>query len=230
VLDILCKHPGTARYISRKLCRRLISDFPPERIVQAAADVFLANVNAPDQLKKVTRTILLSEEFRTTWGQKIKRPLEYTISLLRAANADFTPDDGTFRWLYYNTGQELFGWHPPNGYPDFKDAWSSTMPMLQRWRLCNWLIEWEYGGDGTNKDEHRLRFVNPAHVNTPIAIVDYWSRRLLGRLLPDPERLPLIEFMAQGRHPEYELPSEQIPERLSYLVALIFMAPAFQWR
>ena len=87
VLDLLANHPGTARHIARKLCRRLISDTPPESVVQAAADVFYAQRNAPDQLARVVRTILLSEEFRTTWGQKVKRPFEYAASVLRGGAA-----------------------------------------------------------------------------------------------------------------------------------------------
>lgn len=230
VLDLLAHHPGAARFICRKLCRRLISDNPPERVVQAAADVFLANVNAPDQLKQVTRTILLSEEFRTTWGEKIKRPFEYVVSLLRAAQADFAPDDG-FLWFTGIIGQRLFSWQPPNGYPDFKTTWSSTMPMLQRWRVCNWLLNsWTYGGNGPNKDDLRIRFTNPPSVKKPTAIVDTWSLTLLGRLLPDNERQPVIDFMAGGRNPNFDLPDDQIAERLPFMIGLIFMSPSFQWR
>ncbi len=43
VLDLLATHPGTARFICRKLCRRLISDNPPQSIVDAAASQFSAN-------------------------------------------------------------------------------------------------------------------------------------------------------------------------------------------
>lgn len=229
VLDILARHPMAARYICRRLCRRLIADNPPERIVQAAADVFMANLDAPDQLRQVTRTILLSPEFRSTWGEKIKRPFEYAVSLLRAAEADFLPDNNFF-WTYEATGQPLFAWSPPNGYPDDKETWSSTMPMLQRWRLCNSMIEWRYGGDGPDKDAYRLAFVNPSTVKTPNAIVDYWSDRLLGLRLPDGERQPIVDFMANGRNPNFELPETDITDRLRYMIALIFMAPSFQWR
>ena len=159
-------------------------------MVDAAAAVFYAQRNAPDQLTQVVRTILLSTEFRTTWGQKIKRPFEYAISLLRAAEADFVPDDSFF-WLYERCGQPLFQWQPPNGFPDRKEDWSSTMPMLQRWRLCNWLIDgWRYGGDGPNKDDLRINLnaQMPVQYTTAESIVDFWALRILGRSLPPEER------------------------------------------
>ena len=104
------------------------------------------------------------------------------------------------------------------------------MPMLQRWRFCNSMIEWRYGGDGANKDAYRLAFANPANVKTPNALVDYWSDRLVGLRLPDSERQPIVDFMANGRNPNFELPETDITDRLRYMIALIFMAPSFQWR
>jgi uncharacterized protein (DUF1800 family) len=229
VLDLLARHPGTARYICRKLCRRLISDDPPESIVQAAADVFLANVDAADQLKKVTRTILLSNEFRTTWAQKIKRPFEYTVSLLRAAEANFTPKSDFVR-NYNDLGQPLFSWSPPNGYPDEKESWSSTMPMLQRWRLVHFLTDWKVGGEGADKDNRRLHYTTPTALKTPNAVVSYWANRLLGYTLPAEEHQAVVEFIATGRNPDLDLTETQLSERLPYMIALIFMAPSFQWR
>jgi uncharacterized protein (DUF1800 family) len=158
VLDLIANHVGTARYISRRLCRRLIGDAPPESIVQAAADVFHSQRAASDQLKQVVRTILLSSEFSTTWGEKIKRPFEYTVSLLRASDANFAWSD-SFRYRYEAMGQALFNWRPPDGYPDYKENWSSTMPMLQSWRMCNWLLDgWKVGGRrrGQGQPAHRL--------------------------------------------------------------------------
>jgi len=230
VLDLLARHVGTARHICRKLCRRLISDTPPERVVQAAADVFMANLDAPDQLKQVTRTILLSPEFSTTWGEKIKRPLEYVVSLLRASQADFTPDS-TFLWLSSQMGQRLYAWPAPNGYPDVRSSWSSTMPLLQRWRVGNWMINsWTYGGVEPNKDDPRLTFTNPPTLKKPTQIVDFWSQWLMGRILPSSERGPVVEFMAGGRNVDFDLPDDQIEERLRSMIGLIFMSPSFQWR
>jgi len=104
------------------------------------------------------------------------------------------------------------------------------MPMLQRWRMCNNLIEWHYGGEGPNKDEKRLPLINPAGVKTPYALVDYWSDRLVGVQLPDNERQPIVDFISGGRNPNFDLPATDITERLRYMIGLIFMAPSFQWR
>lgn len=232
VLDLLAAHPGTARYLCRKLCRRLIADVPPESIVEAAAAVFYSQREAPDQLKQVVRTILLSPEFRAAWGEKIKRPLEYTCSLLRASGANFAWSD-SFRYRYDALGQAFYNWRPPDGYPDRKEEWSSTMPMLQRWRFCNWLMDgWRVGGEGPDKETLRIdcRSQMPAHITSAAAIVEFWAQRLLGRSLPAAEREPLIEFMAGGRNPENSLPASQIDKQLRFLVGLFFMAPSFQWR
>ena len=231
VLDLLAYHPASARYICRRLCRRLISDNPPESIVQAAADVFIANKSAPDQLKKVVRTILLSQEFATTWGEKIKRPFEFSVSTLRALEANFLPQDQFF-WSYDDIGQGLFNWRPPNGYPDDRNAWTGTMALLQRWRHCNWLFGWQIGGEGADADTYRLRpeSQTPGQYLSPTDLVNYWSNRILGRLLPVNERQPVIDFMASGRNPDFDLPADQIAERLRQMVALICLSPSFQWR
>ncbi|MCB9138991.1 MAG: DUF1800 domain-containing protein [Caldilineaceae bacterium] len=230
VLDLLADHPGTARHIARKLCRRLISDEPPESVVQAAADVFHAQRDAPDQLKQVVRTILLSDEFRTTWGQKVKRPFEYSVAILRAGKAEFALND-SFRWNYGRMGQPLFQWQPPDGYPDNRSAWTGTMPILQRWKHCNWLAEWTYE-DGPNEGDYRLRFEQemPGDRTTPNQIVDFWSQRLLGRSLPAQERGSIVNFIAQGRNPDFALPADLVGERTRFTVALMMMAPSFLWR
>ena len=230
VLDLLAFHPGTARYICRRLCRRLISDNPPESVVQAAADVFLANKNAPDQMKKTLRTILLSPEFRTTWGQKIKRPFEYSVSVMRAQWVNFGVND--FFWHFDSMGQPLFGWRSPDGYPDDYEAWTSTMPMLQRWRHCNALFNWRIGGEGENAQTYRLlpEEHTLAQYTTASGLVDYWSQRILGQRLPDHERQIVVDFMAAGHNPDFDLPAGDITERLRHMVALICMSPSFQWR
>ena len=233
VLDLVAFHPGTATYIARKLCRRFISDNPPDSVVTAAANVFRANQQAGDQLKQVVRTILLSEEFRLIWGQKIKRPLEVALGALRATGVDFSPEDNQFFYNYDDMGQKIFQWQAPDGYPDVKEDWSSTMPILQRWRFVNWMLGWRYPKtDDNDKPDRRVDLMAqmPASQRTPLQVVDWWSRRLLGYRLPDNERQPVVNFLAEGRNENFDLPEDWISERLRHVVALILMSPSFQWR
>ncbi len=142
VLDILAAHPATAKFVATKICRRLIADEPPEAIVEAAAEVFAANVDAPDQIAQVLRVILLSEEFTTTWGQKNKRPFEIVVSFLRALGADVEPGHVLFH-LLDGAGQMPFGWPMPTGYPDKMAHWLNTNTMLSQWNLFYFLaLNW----------------------------------------------------------------------------------------
>lgn len=225
VFDIIAAHPGTARHIARKLCRRFISDQPGEALVEQAAETFLTHKDAPDQLKRVVETILLSTDFRNTWGEKVKRPFEAAAGFLRATQAEFSLSDG-FLWDYERLGQPLFGRFSPDGWPDFKAVWTSTNSMLQRWRLANRLMEnWI---EGTTID---VVSQTPAHIRTPNEIADFWIDRILGRPMhPVENRSEIVDFLAQGFNADFDLPQEEFIERVPRAVALLLMTPDFQLR
>lgn len=234
VLDALAEHPGTGRFIASKLCRRLIADDPPQSIVDRAAEVFRSERNAPDQLAQVVRTILLSDEFISTWGEKIKRPFEIAASALRAANADmpfeYDGDHKSFFYLYDQAGQPLFSWRPPDGYSDLREDWQSAAPRIMSWRLCNWLIDAHDDNDAFYLD---VLGQTPSDRRTAKELADFWIERLLGRSMPERERLEIVDFMAQGHNPDNDLPvsrDEYTQDRLRAMVGLIFMSPSFLWR
>ena len=238
VLDMLVAHPGTGRHIARKLCRRFISDSPPDDLVNAAGAVFTAQKDAPDQLKQVLEVILLSEAFKSTWGEKIKRPFEFAVSVLRALDADhfFLVEDAPtddFLWLYQAMGQELFYMHVPTGYPDEKEDWTGSGSMLFRWRLANWLVDDSKDVGSTNEYWADVVSQTPSNVRSPNELVDFWTYRLLGRSLDNASRQIVLDFIAQGRNPDFDLPLDtdgDVQERLRSMVGLIFNSPDFQWR
>ena len=235
LLDALASHPGTGRFIARKLCRRLIGDSPPQSLVDQAAAVFTAQVAAPDQIRQVVETILLSPEFLSTWGDKIKRPFEIAVSAYRAGESEQNfhlddPDAGTFYWLFGQTGHRLFDWRPPNGYPDFKVAWQSTTPRVMCWRLVNWLVDSDDDLDNYYMD---LVGTTPPGVRSANAIADFWIDRIFGRSIDVDTRAEFVDFMAQGFLPTLDLPLDSdgdTQSRLRSLVALMFMSPEFLWR
>lgn len=181
-------HPGTARHIALKLCQRLIADDPPDSVVQAAADTFYANRSHPDQIARTLRTILLSDEFKDPayWGRKIKRPFEYVVSAMRAAECDYTwrfDDSDTDRFLraFEDSGQRLYWWRTPDGYPDERAAWLGSNTLVQNWRTVDWLLD-----ENNNDDANRvMRVVDTTLANfpgnpTPRQLVAFWCRRILG--------------------------------------------------
>jgi uncharacterized protein (DUF1800 family) len=130
VLDIVAKHPSTARFIATKLARRFVSDDPPESLVQRAAATFL---RTEGDIRQVMRTIVTSSEFfaAAAYRAKVKSPFELVVSALRAMNAtpDMTPRSAQ---VVARLGQPLFMHQAPNGWPERGDAWINTGAILNR--------------------------------------------------------------------------------------------------
>jgi len=234
VLRTLMAHPGTGRHIARKLCRRLIADDPPQNVVDAAAATFTAHRQSSDQLRRVYDVILLSDEFRATWGEKVKRPFEIAVSAMRAADADFTMkmddyDTSSFFWRYDDTGHDLFTWPAPDGFPDTRSAWLSMTPRVNCWRLCNWLIDFH---DSSGQFYLDVLGQTPGWARTPNELADFWIQRILGRSMSPQDRLEIVQFMAQGFNPNFDLDlaDGDTRDRLRAMVGLILMSPDFLWR
>src|SRR5712691_1749820 len=227
VLDMLATHPGTASHVSMKLARRLIGDQPPAEVVSRAAEVFHAQVDAPDQLAQVVRSIVVADAFRQTWGEKIKRPLEAAASMLRALDADFTRLPNGFHYLYESMGQPLFGHPAPNGYGDVRQNWSGTTSMLYRWKLASALVEsaW-HDSDVTIRVD--VAGQTPPGVRSANGATDYWIDRILGRPMSPTDRGEITRAMAQADSPDAPLGDETFAKRLAQLVELILMSRDFQ--
>ncbi|MFO1418968.1 MAG: DUF1800 domain-containing protein [Methylotetracoccus sp.] len=222
-LDLIARHPATARFIARKLCRYLVTDDPPETLVDAAARTFRHAQNDDDQLLQVVRTIVLKAEFQRAWGGKLKDPFRATTAMLRALKAEWKYTD-TFGRSFDAMGMPLLGRPTPDGYPDRKESWLGSTSMLYRWRICNALIERKI--PSTTID---LNAQMPPGLNTANAIVDFWIKRLLGRdLHPRENREAVVTVLAQGANPDLPMTAEQIGERLPGTVAVILMSPDFQ--
>jgi uncharacterized protein (DUF1800 family) len=139
VLDLLARHPSTARHISFKLAQRFIADEPPKAVVDRAAKRFL---DTKGDLREVTRVIITSPEFfaAEAYRAKVKTPLEFVVSAVRAANADVVdaqPLIGAMR----NLGMPLYGCQPPTGYSMTADAWVNTGALLSRMNFAVQLLD-----------------------------------------------------------------------------------------
>ncbi len=130
VLDLLARHPSTARFIARKLCVRFVSDSPSAALVQRATDAF---ARSDGDVRATLAVILHSPEFfsRSAYRAKVKTPFELVASAARAlgATADTTPRTAQ---LVARLGQPLFGHQAPDGWPETGAAWLNTGSILNR--------------------------------------------------------------------------------------------------
>jgi uncharacterized protein (DUF1800 family) len=212
LFDMLAQHPGTAHFIAGKLCRRFIGDVVPDSLVQAAADLFHQQWQAPDQIAQVVAFILHSNEFKTGWGTKMKSPARSVVSALRATLANFTPvpDNGS---TYTPTeellgrlqaaGQRLFYWPAPNGYPDTITAWSSTGALGLTLKLLPRLLEMHQTESYNNAypfivdiQGQTLGAFPDAADRTASNVIGYWCDRILG-YRPQPTFGIALDFFRQ---------------------------------
>jgi uncharacterized protein (DUF1800 family) len=253
VLDIVANHPGTARYIARRMCVRLIGDVVDDATVRAVADVFYANRNASDQIAKTVRAIATSPAFANTYAQKIKRPYEAMISALRAVKASLNMrpvlktgvdqmgranawwEDQMFRWDGLNNnfeslGQPMFQRRSPDGWPDQRRNWSSTTGMLFRWKLMYFICDI---GTKTDRTDIVVDILGQTNANVPdkttANIVDFWINRLVGRPMGATARADLIQYLGKGASIP-NLNDTNVRRRLVLMVSLILSSPEFNWR
>ncbi|MGD1913554.1 MAG: DUF1800 domain-containing protein [Rivularia sp. (in: cyanobacteria)] len=130
-LDILAKHPATARYISYKLAQYFVADEPPKTLVDKLAKRFLAT---DGDIRSLLKTLFKSSEFwdKKYYNGKFKTPYQYVISSIRATD---TPIDDFPRInsVLHRMGMPLYGNSSPDGYKNTRSAWLN--PNGINWRL-----------------------------------------------------------------------------------------------
>ena len=130
VLDLLARHPATARLVAMKLVQRLVSDDPPPALVDRVAAVY---TRTDGDLREVVRAIVTSPEFfsRAAYRSKVKSPLELVASGMRAVGAPADPTPRAAR-MVAQLGQPLYGHRDPNGWPERSSEWLSAGSVVSR--------------------------------------------------------------------------------------------------
>ncbi len=130
VIDLVARHPSTARFLATKLVRRFVADDPPPPLVMQAAEVFR---QSDGDIKAVVRAIVTAPDFYApqAFAAKVKKPLEFVASALRTVAADTDAAPPLLRYLA-RMGEPLFLAQPPTGYPDIGPSWISPDTLLTR--------------------------------------------------------------------------------------------------
>lgn len=130
VINILVHHPSTAHFIAKKLVTRLVSDNPPETLIDRVAQTYL---KADGNIREMLRTIFYSPEFnsKSAYRAKVKSPFELVVSAIRVSGGDTTASPALLQFIA-RMGQPLFQFQAPTGYPDRADEWLNSGTLLTR--------------------------------------------------------------------------------------------------
>jgi uncharacterized protein (DUF1800 family) len=130
VLDLVARHPSTARFITTKLARFFIADDPPVSVVDRCSTVF---TKTDGDIRSTLGCIITGPEFfsRSAYRAKVKTPFQVVASAMRAMDAipDQTPRSVQ---TVAQLGQPIFGHQTPEGWPDRAEAWMNSGAILSR--------------------------------------------------------------------------------------------------
>jgi len=133
-LDLLARHPATARFVSRKLAMFFVADDPPAELVGRMAQTFSAT---DGDIAQVLRSMFASPEFRASLGAKFKDPLQYTLSALRLAlDQRPLPDPLPVIGALARMGEPLYARATPDGYPLTRTDWASPGQLATRFEIA----------------------------------------------------------------------------------------------
>lgn len=244
VIDILCHHEATSRYLATKMVRRFVADDPLGQVPELVDQVAETYRRTEGDIKEMVYTILTSAEFARSFGGfggRLSRPMDYVARSLRALDVRIehypvdvrnSPLHNRIRNALTMMGHVPFQWPTPDGYPDHKEAWASSIGMLTRWNMGLSLCAAGAGSSPTGAEMvpgFRPHSQTPAELQTAGAIADYWIARLLHRAMRPEDRAVVIDYLTDGGS-EATPRGPTLERRLPETIAVILDSPYFQWR
>ena len=201
VLDILSRHPATARFISKKLAQRFVADDPPQKLIDKMARTFR---DKDGDIREVMKTMLTSDEFfsQAAYRAKVKTPFETIVSAVRATGAQVNFAFPLARQIA-DLGQPLYRKLEPTGYSDANGEWMNSAALLARMNFALSLAQNKVPGSKLDVSQFSG---DPAEVARQVLFTD-----------AQPETLAAIEQQTPG--------STNVP-----VVGLLLGSPDFQRR
>jgi uncharacterized protein (DUF1800 family) len=201
VIDILVRHPSTARYISKRLAQRFVADVPPQSLVDRMAATF---TETDGDLRAVMETMLMSREFMSegAWQAKLKSPLEMVLSAVRALDAEVISATALAQRIT-ELGQPMYGKVEPTGYPNTGEAWANSAGFLGRINFAGALAAGQI--DGVRIDARQLSGRTDETVERVLGdAASSATRALLDNFVSNPELSPASLAAAVLGSPDFQ--------------------------
>jgi uncharacterized protein (DUF1800 family) len=178
-IDILAKHPTTAKYLCTKLTKFLVSDNPLEDTINACKNEFITQQEASDQIAKVIKVIFNTDEFKdiASSKRKLKDSQEYYLSIGRLLEIDAlkynaeNANSGNLGWnIYYDKSQRFFQKAEPTGYPEVSSQWNKTDIAFSKITQLNRILQ---DNRGNYKKVDLIKFFKDKNLTTAKEIIEF---------------------------------------------------------
>jgi uncharacterized protein (DUF1800 family) len=220
VLHILAHHPSTAKFICTNLAIRFVSDEPPQPLVDRMTQTFLKK---DGNIREVLKTMLDSPEFWApdAYRAKVKTPLEFVVSAVRASGAQVTEAMPIARQLQ-NMGMPLYGMQPPTGYSMKADAWVNSSALLGRMNFALALTSGKVKGVQVDSDQ--------AQNNDPLQSLATLENSLLAGDVSKQTHDVISARLQDSKISHRKLDDPARPPNTGLIAGLLLGSPEFQRR
>jgi uncharacterized protein (DUF1800 family) len=233
LLHRLATSPQTAHFISLKLAQRFVSDDPPPALVDRMAKTFLKKKG---DIREVLNTLFHSPEFwdDQTYRAKVKTPLEFVASAVRATGAEVEDAVPLTRQLN-SMGMPLYGAQPPTGYSMKAETWVSSSALLNRMNFALALTSGKI--KGVKADAAQLAGNNPQTPDAALTLSTLETSLLPGGVSQQTHDSIAAQIEATGKNGTQPKPDNKRkpadPGRspdVSTIAGLLLGSPDFQRR
>jgi uncharacterized protein (DUF1800 family) len=199
---------------------RFVSDDPPPALVDRMAQTFLKKQG---NIREVLKTMLESPEFWApdTYRAKVKTPLEFVVSAVRASGADVTDAMPIVRQMQ-NMGMPLFGMQPPTGYSMKADAWVNSSALLGRMNFAMALTSGKLKGVQVNNE--------PIKNEDPQQTLVELENNLLAGEVSEQTHDVISARLQDAKITRRKLDDPSRPPNISMIEGLLLGSPEFQRR
>jgi uncharacterized protein (DUF1800 family) len=224
MLDILAHHPSTAKFISKKLAMRFVSDNPPQGLIDRMAETFM---NKDGDIREVLRTMFRSPEFWATdaYRAKVKTPLEFVASAVRASSVEIQNALPLVQNLN-RMGMPLYGMQPPTGYSMKAETWVNSSALVNRMNFALQLGAGRLPGV-TSNPQAILQGATPQDTSSALALME---QKILGGDLSGQTHAVIQKQLADPQVTQRKLDDPDPGPNYGAIAGLIMGSPEFQRR
>jgi uncharacterized protein (DUF1800 family) len=226
LLHKLATSPQTAHFISLKLAERFVSDDPPLALVDSMTRTFLKKKG---EIREVLSTMFHSPEFWAagTYRAKVKTPLEFVVSAVRATGGDVTDAMPLVRQLG-NMGMPLYGAQPPTGYSMKAETWVSSSALLNRMNFSLALTSGKIRGVTVNATQAAGSNAAPSDSATALSAME--MAFLAGDVSKQTHDSIVEQAQTSGKNAPDKKPNGARPPDTATMAGLLLGSPEFQRR